>query len=66
MKKPIYTQNINGFPIKLYEFKNRSKYRFSVQYGQQVDNELNYNEAAEKLGEAILHALACESLISNE
>ena len=33
---------------------------FSVSYGLQVDKGLNYGDAAAKLGEALMHAAACE------
>lgn len=37
--------------------------KFTVIYGLQVKAGLNYAQAAKALGEAILHHLACESII---
>lgn len=39
--------------------------RFSVTYGAEVHRGLSYAEAAVKLGEAIMHAQACEGLLDN-
>lgn len=39
--------------------------RFTVVYGQQVQEKLNYGEAAKELGECIMHALACAGRIDN-
>jgi hypothetical protein len=38
---------------------------FSVHYGVQVDAELRYEQAARRLGEAIMHHAACESRLDN-
>jgi hypothetical protein len=51
-----------GHVIALYQ---KSKDCFAVQYGMQLDKELKYSEACSKLGEAILHALACQSKLDN-
>ena len=39
--------------------------RFTVIYGKQIDKDLNYAEAAEMLGEVIMHALSCQGLLDN-
>lgn len=39
--------------------------RFRVTYGRQRQGRLTYGEAAKKLGEAIMHDLACEGLLVN-
>lgn len=39
--------------------------RFTVQYGLQLDEKVPYAAAATALGEAIMHALACEAKIDN-
>ncbi len=38
---------------------------FTVFYGKQVDSQLTYAAAAEKYGQAIMHALACEGRLDN-
>lgn len=57
-----WTVDINSFPIEL---RQRGKDRFVVIYGLQVDDELTYGAAAAKLGQAIMHALACEGQLDN-
>lgn len=39
--------------------------RFTVRYGMQVRARLDYSSACTELGAAIMHALACDSLIDN-
>jgi hypothetical protein len=51
--------------IKL-EQKNRKGYRFRVTYGLQVDDDLTYEQATRKLGEAMLHALSCNGQCNND
>lgn len=50
------------FPISLQQ---HGKDNFTVVYGLQVDKQLNYGNAAAKLGQAIMHALACEGRLDN-
>jgi hypothetical protein len=40
--------------------------RFILSYGCEVKPGLTYTQAARALGEAILHHLACESIVNNE
>lgn len=47
------------------ELRQVGKDNFTVRYGLQVDTGLDYARAAAKLGEAIMHHLACESLLDN-
>lgn len=47
------------------ELRQRGRDNFTVIYGLQVDERLTYGEAAAKLGQAIMHALACESELDN-
>lgn len=49
-------------PIKLEQI-NRNCFR--VTYGKQVDDGLTYTEAAAKLGQAIMHYLACLDKLDN-
>jgi hypothetical protein len=49
-------------PIKL---EQAGVDNFRVTYGKQVDANLDYGEAAAKLGQAIMHWLACEGQLDN-
>lgn len=49
-------------PVKL---EQRGKDNFRVTYGKQVDDYLCYTDACAKLGQAILHHLACEGRLDN-
>lgn len=53
---------IPQWPIVLSQ---QGKDNFTVAYGKQIDARLPYAEAAAKLGEAIMHALACEGKLDN-
>lgn len=58
----IFATHIAGFAITLMQSTNAQR-QFAVRYGKQVDHHLSYSEACQKLGEAIMHASACEGLI---
>lgn len=45
--------------------QQRGKDNFAVRYGMQVDSELTYAAAAAKLGQAIMHELACDGNLDN-
>lgn len=53
----------SAFNITLQQ---RADKKFRVTYGMQVEDNLTYVQAAAKLGQAIMHALACDSLLDNE
>ncbi len=38
---------------------------FIVTYGLQVDRDLTYSEACAKLGQALMHCLACDGMVDN-
>lgn len=46
-----------GYEIKLHQVVEDS---FCVTYGKQTSVGLTYSQAAQELGECIMHALACE------
>lgn len=46
-----------GYEIKLLQITKDS---FCVTYGKQISVGLTYSQAAQELGECIMHALACE------
>lgn len=52
--------------ITLRQDKRLKHNSFEVQYGAEVWPKLTYAEATAKLGEAIMHALACEFKLDNE
>ena len=53
---------IAGFSIALAQ---RGPDDFRVTYGAEVDTRLTYARACAKLGQAVMHALACEDRIDN-
>lgn len=53
---------VSGVPIRLYQLGPD----FAVQYGRQLDYDLDYAEAVTKLGQAMMHALACEGRLDND
>lgn len=48
------------------KLEQRTNKLFRVTYGLQVDDDLTYSQACEKLGEAILHDAACEGRLEND
>ena len=52
-------------PFGGIELRQAGKDNFTVRYGLQTDQDLNYGQAAAKLGQAIMHHLACEGLLDN-
>lgn len=62
----VWKSRVAGFPVILMQDRKRQSESFSVQYGQQLDHNLTYSEAASKLGQALMHGLACEGLLDNE
>lgn len=61
MTRIVYEITDLDFPIKLIQ---TGRDTFTVQYGQQIDRNLAYGQAASKIGEAILHALACDGTLN--
>lgn len=51
----LWSGDINDLGIDLHQ-EGKS---LTVIYGAQVDRDLNYSQACDKLGEAIMHALCC-------
>lgn len=48
-----------SFPIHLYKYGAR----YAVQYGQQLDWDLSYEDASARLGEALLHRATLDGLM---
>lgn len=62
-RKLVYFGKVAGYGIAL---KQHGRDSFSVLYGKQIDGPgLKYADAAAKLGQAFMHALACEGKIDN-
>ena len=61
-KRICWIESLNGSDIAL---RQHGVDNFSVTYGVQCDRDLSYAAAALKLGEAIMHALACEGRLDN-
>jgi hypothetical protein len=51
--------------ITLQQYESKP-FLFKCTYGLEVKDKLTYGEACAKLGQAILHHLACEGLVNNE
>lgn len=51
-----------GFDVELWQ---KGPDHFAVRYGKQVKWRLTYAEAAAELGQCLMHAMACESMIDN-
>lgn len=45
--------------------QQRGKDNFLVRYGKQVDAGLSYAQACAKLGQALMHHMACEGQLDN-
>ncbi len=63
MNKPAqnYTLRIrSSHPVSIKQMDNDC---FVVTYGKQVSAPLNYQQAAKELGEALMHAMCCASII---
>lgn len=61
--KTCFELNSLAFPVKLEQRANRT---FRVTYGKQVTDKLSYTQATQKLGAAIMHALACDGAVESE
>lgn len=57
--RTVFETELSGFPIKL-EQQGSGYGDFSVTYGEQEWHGLPYRDAARKLGEAMMHGMACE------
>lgn len=53
---------VPDFKIKL---EQNGRDRFTVTYWLQVERDLTYAIAAQRLGEAIMHALSCDGKVDN-
>jgi hypothetical protein len=57
VKTKVVFETTIEFPIKVEQYSNGS---FKVTYGDQVDDDLNYVDAAKELGLSIFHGLASQ------
>jgi hypothetical protein len=51
------------YPVVIRQRKGSKMY--SVQYGAEIHSGMTYQQAATKLGECLMHALACNGAISD-
>jgi hypothetical protein len=56
---------LTGCAVTLFQ-NSKKRGSFTVQYGRQVHTDCTYAEAAVKLGQALMHAAACEGELDNE
>jgi hypothetical protein len=61
-KSTLVCDFIDGYSTGLYQ---RGKDSFVVVYGRQVDDNLSYAQACAKLGQALMHAAACNGLLDS-
>ena len=54
-----------AWPVQIYQHKTSEK-RYAVTYGCQYRMGMDYAEAAAELGQCIMHALVCDSLLKSE
>ena len=64
-KQFIWETDEFGYAL-LIKLHQQGKNKFTVTYGKQIDANLSYADAASKLGEALMHALACEGKLNND
>lgn len=50
------------YDVRLYQ---RARDKFAVVYGKQVEDALSYGAACDKLGQALMHAMACNEDLDN-
>lgn len=53
-----------AFPVVLEQHETNAK-SFRVTYGKQIFDYLSYEQAARRMGESIMHALACDGHLDN-
>ena len=63
MKIICFQDTIAGFNIELIQTSDTA---FTVNYGLEKHTGLTYEQAAKELGEAIMHASACEGVLQME
>lgn len=49
----------------LVSLQQRGKDNFAVRYGREVHARLTYKMACEKLGQALMHQIACDGSLDN-
>jgi hypothetical protein len=64
----VFAVDIGGLVVKLEQHVHCEQCQapaFTVKYGQEAIRDLNYDQAADKLGASVMHALACLGLVDN-
>ncbi len=61
-KPPLFFSQLNGqHPITV----TRQGARYAVKYGEQVNKNLQYVEAAHELGECLFHSMQCAGFLDD-
>ena len=58
----VFKIEIAGYNIVLSQTEPDN---FTVQYGEEIESNLDYSQAAKSIGFCIMHALACDGKINN-
>ena len=61
--KEVFKIEIAGYDIVLQQNEPDN---FTVQYGAEIESNLDYSQAAKSMGFCIMHALSCEGKINDE
>ena len=63
MMQEIFKIEIAGYNIILLQNNHDN---FTVQYGAEIESNLDYSQAAKAVGFCIMHASSCDGKINNE
>ena len=61
--KEVFKIEIAGYDIVLLQ---NDCDNFTVQYGAEIESNLDYSQAAKSIGFCIMHALSCDGKINDE
>ena len=62
MMQEVFKIEITGYNIVLSQTEPDN---FSVQYGAEIESNLDYSQAAKSIGLCIMHSLSCDGKINN-
>jgi hypothetical protein len=63
MMQEVFKIEIAGYNIVLQQ---NDCDNFTVQYGAEIESNLDYSQAAKSMGFCIMHALSCDGKINDE
>lgn len=61
--REVFKIEIAGYDIVLLQTEPGN---FTVQYGAEIESNLDYSQAAKSIGFCVMHALSCDGKINNE